>query len=249
MLTALLALFFLQAAQPGNAVKEFDEWRSRQPAQTNLFVLHSQYREHLKEKGFTDDQIKAVYINLERDRWDRAYADPKPFFNQEPNAFMAEIVKTLKPGRALDIGIGQGRNAVHLARLGWDVTGFDISETGMAIARKSAEAAGVKLKTFNATIDDFDYGDRQWDLIVATYEGAGWREKAVRGLKPGGIVIVEGFLKGPQTPPIVSFAPNELPTMFLDLNLRILRYEDIDGKPDWGLRPGRVVRLCAQKTE
>jgi len=249
MAPALFALLLFQAGQPSTAVKDFDEWRSKQPAQTNIFVLHAQYRDHLSQRGLTDAQIKAIYIDLERDRWDRAYSDPNPFFNPAPNAFMAEIVKTLKPGRALDIGMGQGRNAVHLAKLGWEVTGFDISETGMAIARKSAEAAGVKLTALNATIDDFDYGDRQWDLIVATYEGAAWRERAARGLKPGGIVIVEGFLKGPQTPPVVSFEPNELPKMFLELNLRILRYEDVDGKPDWGIRPGRVVRLCAQRAE
>ncbi|MBC8164421.1 MAG: class I SAM-dependent methyltransferase [Bryobacteraceae bacterium] len=163
---------------------------------------------------------------------------------------MGEMVKGLKPGRALEIGMGQGRNTIYLAKLGWDVTGFDISEVGMEVARKSADAAGVKITTIKAAMEDFDYGTGRWDLIVATYEGAGWRQKAVQGLKPGGVVVVEGFLKRPgiQTPPGASFGPNELLEFFLDLNLRILRYEDVDGKPDWGPQ-GRVVRLCAQKPE
>jgi hypothetical protein len=71
----------------------------------------------------------------------------------------------------------------------------------------------------------------------------------VRALKPGGIVVVEGFLRGPRTPPGASFGPNELLKIFTDLNTRILRYEDVDGKPDWSRNPGRVVRLCAQKPD
>jgi SAM-dependent methyltransferase len=249
MLPLLLALLVAQPPPPGNAVREFSEWRRQQPAPAGEFDLATAYREHLKRTGLSDAEIKTVFLDLERDRWDRAFSSPNPFFNPAPNAFLCEIVKTLRPGRALDIGMGQGRNAVHLARLGWRVTGFDISETGLAIACKSAAAAGVEIEAINASMDAFDYRVAQWDLIVATYQGAEWREKAVRGLKAGGILVVEGFLRGPQTPPGASFGPNELPRLALELNLRILRYEDVDGKPDWGLLPGRVVRLCAQKPE
>jgi hypothetical protein len=98
-------------------------------------------------------------------------------------------------------------------------------------------------------MEAFDYGTEQWDLIVATYEGAGWREQAVRGLKPGGAVVVEGFLRIPTTPQGASFGPNELVKMFLDLNLRVLRYEDVYGQPDWSAKPGNVIRLYAQKPE
>ena len=91
-----------------------------------------------------------VFLEIERDRWNRTYSNPTPPFNTAPNAFLTDVVKTLKPGRALEIGMGQGRNSVHLATLGWNVTGFDISETGMAVARKSAEAAGVTITTINS---------------------------------------------------------------------------------------------------
>jgi SAM-dependent methyltransferase len=162
---------------------------------------------------------------------------------------MVDMVKGRQPGRALEIGMGQGRNSVYLAKQGWSMTGFDIGEVGMAKAREAAAQAGVKITTIKASMDDFDYGTNEWDLIVATYEGAGWREKAVRALKAGGIVIVEGFLRAPGTPPGASFGPNELLKFFTDLNLRILRYEDADGKPDYGTQAGRVVRICAQKPE
>jgi len=91
------------------------------------------------------------------------YSKPNAPFNTAPNAFLTEVVQTLKPGRALEIGMGQGRNSLYLAKLGWDVTGFDISETGMSLARKSAADAGVKLRTINQSIEAFDYGVDQWD--------------------------------------------------------------------------------------
>ncbi len=178
--------------------------------------------------------------------WDRAYSDPSLVFNTTPNVFLTEVVKGLKPGRALDIGMGQGRNSVYLAKLGWDVTGFDISERGMELARKSAAAAGVKITTIKASMDDFDYGAGQWDLIVATYEGVSWLKAAAQGLKPGGFIVVEGYSKHPQAPPGAAFGPNELLKLFMDRNLHVVRYEDVEGEPDW-LKLDRVVRMFARK--
>ncbi|MGA2772097.1 MAG: methyltransferase domain-containing protein [Bryobacteraceae bacterium] len=178
--------------------------------------------------------------------WDRAYSDPSLVFNTAPNAFLTEVVKGLKPGRALDIGMGQGRNSVYLAKLGWDVTGFDISERGMELARKSAAAAGVMITTIRASMDDFDYGVGRWDLIVATYEGVSWLEAAAKGLKPGGFIVVEGYSRHPQAPAGTAYGPNELLKLFMDQNLHVVRYEDVEGEPDW-LKLDRVVRMFARK--
>ena len=178
--------------------------------------------------------------------WDRAYSDPNLPFNTAPNTFLTEVVKGLKPGRALDIGMGQGRNCVYLAKLGWDVTGFDISERGMELARKSAASAGVKITTIRATLDGFDYGAGRWDLIVGTYVGVAWLEAAAKGLKPGGFLVVEGYSKQPQAPAGSGFGPNELLKLFLDQNLNIVRYEDVAAEPDW-LKLDGVVRMFARK--
>jgi SAM-dependent methyltransferase len=249
MLLPVIALLFFQAGQPAEAVRKFEEWRAQQTDRASIFDLYARYREQLKQKGLSDAEISAEFRELEAERWNRIFSNPAPIFNTAPNAFLSEIIKGRKPGRALEIGMGQGRNSVYLAKLGWDVTGFDISERGLEIASKSAAAAGVKIAAIKAAMEDFDYGAEQWDLIVATYEGAGWRRKGVPGLKPGGIVVIEGFLRAPGTPPGASFGPNELLKFFLDLNLRILHYQEVDGKPDWGGQTGRVVRLCAQKPE
>jgi SAM-dependent methyltransferase len=191
-------------------------------------------------------QINPTFGKPNPERWDRVYSG-KPIFNTAPNAFLAEVVKGLKPGRALDIGMGQGRNAVYLAQLGWDVTGFDISEKGLEAARQSAKAAGVKIAAVRSTMEEFDYRAGRWDLVVGTYVGASWLDKAREGLTPGGLVVVEAFFLAPGAP--AGFRANELPRIFMERGFRILRYEDVAGRPDWSSRDGQVVRLFAKKSE
>ena len=165
-----------------------------------------------------------------------------------PNAFLTEVLKGMKPGRALDIGMGQGRNSVYLARLGWDVTGFDISERGMELARESAAAAGLKIRTIKASLEDFDYGVGQWDLIVGAYVGASWLEAAAKGLKPGGFLVVESYSRRPDAPAGSGFGPNELLKLFTDQKLRVVRYEDVEAESDW-LKLDGVVRMLARKPD
>ncbi len=217
--TVIPLLFLLQAAQTPNAVQNPPRRTTAAPAKPA--------------------ETPAQY-------WDRAYSDPNLPFNTAPNSFLTEVIKGLKPGRALDIGMGQGRHSVYLAKLGWDVTGFDISERGMELARKSAAAAGVKITTVKASLDNFDYGAAQWDLVVGTYVGVAWLESAVKGLKPGGFLVVEGYAQHPNAPRGAAFGPNELAKLFMDHGLHVVRYEDVKAEPDW-LKLDGVVRIFARK--
>jgi 2-polyprenyl-3-methyl-5-hydroxy-6-metoxy-1,4-benzoquinol methylase len=85
------------------------------------------------------------------------------------NKFLAETIKGRKPGSALDIGMGEGRNALFLATQGWEVTGFDISDVGVQLAREAAQKRGLKLDTLVDDVDRFDYGRQRWDLVVGMY--------------------------------------------------------------------------------
>src|ERR1041384_1065349 len=67
-------------------------------------------------------------------RFNKLYAGPSSLFSATPNAFLARIVSGVKPGRALDVAMGQGRNSVFLATQGWEVTGYDIADTGLEAA-------------------------------------------------------------------------------------------------------------------
>ena len=69
---------------------------------------------------------------------ERILTSSNPTFNTSPNAFLAEMIKGVKPGRSLDVGMGQGRNTIYLAQQGWDSVGFDPADR----ARRRCERAG-----------------------------------------------------------------------------------------------------------
>jgi SAM-dependent methyltransferase len=187
---------------------------------------------------------------LEIERWNKILTSPTAAFNRKPNAFLVEMVRGVTPGRALDVGMGQGRNAIYLAQQGWTVTGFDPADKAVALAEEEARRLGVKLTTKVLRDDQFEFGKDQWDLVVLSYVGA--RDLAARvfdTLKPGGFVVVEGFHRdSTRTARIggaVVYDSNELPKIFE--RFRVVRYEDTEGIADFGMDKMRLVRLFAQK--
>ncbi|MGW2227833.1 class I SAM-dependent methyltransferase [Streptomyces formicae] len=85
------------------------------------------------------------------DWWDDFYADrgkPVPFFAAKPDENLVSYVERglLTPGRALDIGCGPGRNALHLASLGFDVDAVDLSPAALDWAAGRAEEAGADVR-------------------------------------------------------------------------------------------------------
>lgn len=171
-------------------------------------------------------------------------------FLRKPNAFLAGMIRGRTPGTALDVGMGQGRNAIFLAEQGWQVTGFDISAQGVKQARAEANRLHLKLNAVVASWDNFDFGDGHWDLIVLMYVAPdkNLAAKVIRALRPGGTVIVEDrHVDSLRVWPEGTFRDNELIALFS--GLRVLRYEDAWGKPDWQAKhlDERLVRLFAQK--
>ena len=142
--------------------------------------------------------------------------DAGDVFSRKPKAFLVEMTRTRKPGRALDAGMGQGRNSIFLAQQGWDVTGFDAADEGVRQAKAEATRLRVKLQAEVATFEQFDFGESAWDLIVILYEPTkAIAPKVVRALKPGGAVIVEDrHLDTRRVWPAGTFADNELALLF-----------------------------------
>ncbi len=187
------------------------------------------------------------------ERWNQIFSDPQPTFNTRPNAFLVEMVRGKQPGRALDIGMGQGRNAVYLARQGWEVTGVDISAVGIEFARKRAAEAGVKIETVLTRFQDFDVGVSRWDLIVGMYMHGLVTTQAARiiqGLKPDGMLVVEGFHRdvmrdSPERRIPLGYSTNALLEPFKGLRVKL--YQDTIGQPDFSQTAGPVVRMMAVK--
>jgi SAM-dependent methyltransferase len=190
--------------------------------------------------------------------FDRIYADPVPHFNTQPNAFLVSVTADLKPGKALDVAMGQGRNAVFLAGKGWQVTGFDISGQGLEVAQEAAARAGVTITTVQSSYEKFDFGKDQWDLIVFSYAWVPLSDPALlerihAALKPGGLVVIEHPAEDPlkpvaerEWPPEPTDDVNTLAKAWVN-GFRILRYEDTEDRCDWRNRKARVLRLLARK--
>jgi SAM-dependent methyltransferase len=154
------------------------------------------------------------------------------------NKFLAEMIKGRKPGTALDIGIGEGRNALFLATQGWEVTGFDVSDVAVKLAQEAAQQRGVKLEAFVEDANRFDYGRQRWDLVVGMYMHAVITrnaEKIIASLKPGGLLVVEGFHRDLNRRGVqgeyFGYQSNELLKAFE--RLRVLYYEDTIAAADW----------------
>jgi len=237
----------------------FRAWAATQPdlAAASDDVAYKRYAAHLIKQGQTPVQAEATITLLKQlgdraevERWNRILTAEQPRFNTEPNAFLVEMIKGLKPGRSLDVGMGQGRNTIYLARQGWESVGFDPADRAVAAAQEQAKKLGVTITTSVARDTDFDWGTAQWDLILLAYVGG--REyvtQVTRSLRPGGMVILEAFHRdATKTGSIggsVVFDTNELLTLFP--GFRVVRYEDVEAPADFGRGMTRVVRLAAIK--
>jgi SAM-dependent methyltransferase len=233
-------------------------WVTTQPVtvQRSPDVIRK-YREYLKTAGFSESDINSQIEvveqqgrRLEAERWNRVLTAEKPTFNTNPNAFLVEVASGRAPGNALDVGMGQGRNAIWLAQHGWNVTGFDPADKAVALARQTAMKLGVKLATEIKGVEDFTFGENRWNLILISYAGGrGLTARIQSALKPGGILVVEAFhrdaTKGGSIGGGVVFDTGELPMLFPEL--RVVRYEEPVAVADFGQQRVRVVRYCAEK--
>ncbi len=102
--------------------------------------------------------------------WEFRYREQPQRWSGNPNATLVDVVGALTPDRAVDLGCGEGADAIWLARQGWHVLGVDISSTAVARARAAAVEAGVDE---HATFEDHDLSDwepeGEIDLVTASF--------------------------------------------------------------------------------
>jgi protein-L-isoaspartate O-methyltransferase len=209
--------------------------------------VFAKYAAKLKSDGIAEPEIarrinllRTDHAALDADYYSRYYLDSNSNFNHEPNAFLLEVVRGRHSGVALDYGMGQGRNSIYLASIGWGVWGFDPAAGGIAVAQKRAKELGLTLHTDVVRDSEYDFGKERFDLILFS-----WTkplvpiQKIVDSLKPEGIVVMEC---GPE------FVPQPNALLHLFDSLQIVRYEIVRTKADWGDRQEMdVFRLVAKK--
>jgi 2-polyprenyl-3-methyl-5-hydroxy-6-metoxy-1,4-benzoquinol methylase len=199
----------------------------------------------------------AVAQGGELSTFDTLYGDRnQTAFTTEPSTFLVSALKDAKPGKALDVATGQGRNAVYLATKGWDVTGFDISEVGLKAANENAAKAGVTITTLKARFEDFDYGTARWDLICFIYVpteltvDSKFIARIRTALKPGGLMLFTRKLRSlSPAEPEPSLTESEKMNALLKAwsDLQIVFYEETIGTGEWFRFRGRILQLLARK--
>lgn len=102
------------------------------------------------------------------DRYAKAAAEGAAVWSIEPNAWIAQVISPLKSGTAIDLAAGEGRNALWLASLGWNVTAVDFSAAGLAIGRQRASIASLDLHWVTADATDW-VSPTPVDLVVIAY--------------------------------------------------------------------------------
>jgi SAM-dependent methyltransferase len=110
------------------------------------------------------------------DEWDRFYAgdgddrvDGAGVWSGRPNGTLLAEVTDLPPGTALDVGCGEGADAIWLARRGWRVTALDPSRVALDRARAAADAADVEVTWLHAGLLEIPGGPSVHDLVTAQY--------------------------------------------------------------------------------
>ncbi|MEW6471392.1 MAG: class I SAM-dependent methyltransferase [Actinomycetota bacterium] len=129
-------------------------------------------------------------------QWDERYSEhDEAMWSGRPNGRLVAEVAGLSPGRALDVGCGEGADAIWLARRGWAVTAIDISDVALRRARDAAELAGVAVDWVNGDVLQTPFPARSFDLVSMQYPAlpkAGG-DPALRTLldtvRPGGLLL------------------------------------------------------------
>ena len=101
--------------------------------------------------------------------WNDRYRDAELVWSAGPNQFVESICRGLRPGRAIDLAAGEGRNAIWLAEQGWDVTAVDFSEVAIDKARRIAERRGVAITAETVDLSSYEPTPGAYDLVVIAY--------------------------------------------------------------------------------
>ena len=157
--------------------------------------------------------------NPERAHWNARYSEKEFLWTVTPNRFLVEETRDLTPGRALDLAVGEGRNAVWLADQGWHVLAVDFSDVAIEKARRLAEHCHVadRIEFEVADLRSYTPPAASFDLVVLLYLHLPAAEMeqiishAAKAVAPGGTFLLVGHDAsnplhghgGPQNPAVL----------------------------------------------
>lgn len=165
-----------------------------------------------------------------KEHWERHYGERDRVWSGRVNVQLADVVGGLAPGRALDLGCGEGADAVWLAERGWDVVAVDVSDTALGRARAAADQHNVGDRIAFVQLDlSEDFPDGEFDLISAQFLHSTLEfdrqkilVKAATALRPNGLLVIVDHGSAPPWPSKLDHHHHEFPSaeeVVADLNL------------------------------
>lgn len=202
---------------------------------------------------------------MDRDAWNRRYAEAQLLWTAEPSRFVASELYDLAPGRALDLAAGEGKNALWLAKRGWQVDAVDCSRVAVERGRQLAEE--LRIQGISWTVADVlecRLDPRTYDLVLLTYLHRPrprmrrvWH-RAAEAVRDGGVFLSVGHDEtnlrygygGPRDPELL-YGPDDVATELQGLEVlkayRASRPVEVEGAIVYAIdnvvramRPGRA---------
>jgi 2-polyprenyl-3-methyl-5-hydroxy-6-metoxy-1,4-benzoquinol methylase len=196
-----------------------------------------------------------------QETWDERYSGPEYIYGKNPNLWFKTFIDGHTPGKILLPGEGEGRNANYAAVHGWTVEATDQSANAREKALKLAAGSGVEISYTLGDLMEMKVPEASYDAIglIFIHKTPDQRKlfypKLIRGLKPGGFIVLEAFSKkqihntsgGPQDPELL-FSAEELRHDFRDLEILEL-YELEQVLTEGLLHQGKAdtIRMTAHK--
>lgn len=141
-------------------------------------------------------------LNMKQNIWEKAYVEVNNLWGLEPNNIFSRYIDIIpKDGSVLDIGVGEGRNALFFANLGYKVAGIDISETAINRCLDLSKRFNFQIDAKVADITTFDINKEEYSLIIlsnvlnffSVNEIKKIVEKLKNGLKDNGLIYISVF--------------------------------------------------------
>ncbi|MGZ5189954.1 MAG: class I SAM-dependent methyltransferase [Flavisolibacter sp.] len=200
------------------------------------------------------------------ERWNDRYSKDEFAYGEQPNNYLKEQLEKLDVGSILFPAEGEGRNAVFAAKIGWNVSAFDISTEGKNKAHRLAEANNVEIDYQVGELQTLKYNPGQFDAIALIYAHFPTEIKSLyhktldKYLRKGGIIIFEAFSKkhldylsrndkvgGPKDIGML-FSIDELKTDFPNYEILELKEQEIElNEGQFHNGTGSVIRFVGRK--
>lgn len=183
----------------------------------------------------------------DKTKWDDRYTSDSAF--KDAAALLRENAHLLKGGKALDVAMGTGSNAVLLAKHGFEVEGVDISSVAVNSVRQHAEKNRLAITAIEADLTSYQIQQHAFDVIIDFY----YLDRKIipqlkQGLKSGGLIFFETYTEeqlrfGGISNPDYLLKPNELLLSFLDFFIIFYREQIVSAAQ----HTKAIASLIAQK--